>query len=274
MMRQRRKSVVRPVRSVRRPSSKTCRKRSQTGAAAFSNSSSRMTENGSLRTDAISEAPVSSTLVSASSRSSASGVWNSLMSSRTSLATEPNMNSASVFASSVLPVPVGPTKRNTPSGRVGSVSPALTSAIRSTMTPTASSCPSTRSLKKPRTSSRSSGRLGVEQRERKSRKRRERREHVAGVERGRLPLDAASTVASSSRIAPPGCAMPGRNCCASSYVSWSTPRGRWKRPRRRARARARGSARSRPRSSAAAGGPGTPTARAGASPRASRSSTA
>ncbi len=39
------------------------------------------------------------------------------------------MNSLNAFAISVLPVPVGPTKRKTPSGRVGSVRPAFTSAI-------------------------------------------------------------------------------------------------------------------------------------------------
>ena len=60
------------------------------------------------------------------------------MSSRTSRSAEPNRNSASVFAISVLPVPVGPTKRKTPSGRVGSVTPALIIAIRSTTQSTAS----------------------------------------------------------------------------------------------------------------------------------------
>ena len=75
---------------------------------------------------------------------------------------EPNRYSASALAISVLPVPVGPTNRKTPSGRVGSVRPALTSAMRSTRQSTASGWPSTRSRKKrahvARASSGSSGR--------------------------------------------------------------------------------------------------------------------
>ncbi len=99
------------------------------------------------------------------------------------------MNSASVFASSVLPVPVGPTKRKTPSGRVGSVSPALTSAMRSTMTLTACSWPSTRSSKNAAHRLQIEGPVRVEQGKRKARERRERREHVPGVERRRLALE-------------------------------------------------------------------------------------
>ena len=91
-----------------------------------------MTAKGSLRIDEISAAPCLSAVVSESSRSSDSGVWYSLMSSRTRRSAEPKRNSASAFAISVFPVPVGPTKRNTPSGRVGSVTPALIIAIRST----------------------------------------------------------------------------------------------------------------------------------------------
>ena len=47
-----------------------------------------------------------------------SGVLNSLISSRINRSSDPNKNSASVFASSVLPVPVGPANRNTPIGFV------------------------------------------------------------------------------------------------------------------------------------------------------------
>ena len=86
---QRRKSTTRPCRSVRRPSSNTCRKRSQIGWAAFSNSSSRTTANGSLRTEETSAAPRCSCVVSERSRSSDSGVWYSLMSRRTSRSAEP-----------------------------------------------------------------------------------------------------------------------------------------------------------------------------------------
>ena len=60
---------------------------------------------------------------------------------------EPNMYSASAFAISVLPVPVGPTSSSTPSGRVGSLSPALAIAMRSTTPSTASLWPITRSSK-------------------------------------------------------------------------------------------------------------------------------
>src|SRR5918996_1354277 len=46
------------------------------------------------------------------------------MSMRTIASWLSNMNSASARASSVLPTPVGPRKRNTPMGRSGSASPA------------------------------------------------------------------------------------------------------------------------------------------------------
>ena len=47
----------------------------------------------------------------------------SLMSIWIRASSSPNMNSASVLASRVLPTPVGPAKRNTPVGRLGSFSP-------------------------------------------------------------------------------------------------------------------------------------------------------
>ena len=52
---------------------------------------------------------------------------------------QPNRNSASTCAICVLPIPVGPTNRKAPSGRVGSVNPALIEATRSTTLSTASS---------------------------------------------------------------------------------------------------------------------------------------
>ncbi len=94
--------------------------------AAFSNSSSSTTAEGiasestrsggtarlrrSCRRAVARETPVSGTR---SCRSERGG------------SVEPKRNSASAFAISVLPVPVGPTKRKTPSGRVGSVTPGL-----------------------------------------------------------------------------------------------------------------------------------------------------
>ena len=47
----------------------------------------------------------------------------SLMSKRSRLDSEPNRNSASALASSVLPVPVGPAKRSTAVGLLGSFMP-------------------------------------------------------------------------------------------------------------------------------------------------------
>ena len=58
--------------------------------------------------------------------------------------TEPKRYSATVLASSVLPVPVEPAKRKTPIGLPGSFKPALSMAMRSTMAATASFWPMTR----------------------------------------------------------------------------------------------------------------------------------
>ena len=143
MIMQWRKSATWPMASVSRPSSNTCRNRSQIVACAFSNSSSSTTENGCLRTRLISESRV----VAAQDLVRGLGVWNSLMSRRIMRSTEPNRYSATVLASSVLPVPVGPANRNTPIGLPGSLRPALSMAMRSTMAVTASSWPMTRLVK-------------------------------------------------------------------------------------------------------------------------------
>ena len=63
------------------------------------------------------------------------------------LSLAPKRYSASVLASSVLPTPVGPTKKSTPSGRVGSVISALMSVTMSATVLTASVWPITRSSK-------------------------------------------------------------------------------------------------------------------------------
>ena len=151
-----RKSAASPRGSLRRPSSKTCRKRSNTPGSAFSNSSSSTTLNGWRRIRATSDA--SSSSPSPSIRRAAPGFWYSLMSSRIIRSPDPNRYSASALAISVLPVPVGPTNSSTACGRVGSVSPALISATRSIMHSTASGWPITREAKNARsapTSSRS-----------------------------------------------------------------------------------------------------------------------
>ena len=72
----------------------------------------------------------------------------SLMSMRTIASWLSNMNSASARASSVLPTPVGPTKRNEPIGRSGSWSPARERRIALATALTASSWPTTRSCRR------------------------------------------------------------------------------------------------------------------------------
>ena len=91
---------------------------------AFSNSSSRTTENGCLRTWLMSDA-VSGDVALPRILAVDSAVWNSLMSRRIRRSSEPNRYSAAVLASSVLPVPVGPANRNTPIGLLGIVQPGL-----------------------------------------------------------------------------------------------------------------------------------------------------
>ena len=68
----------------------------------------------------------------------------SLISIRTILFSSSNRFSASAFASSVLPTPVGPRKRKEPIGLVGSLIPALERMIASVTFVTPSSCPMTR----------------------------------------------------------------------------------------------------------------------------------
>jgi hypothetical protein len=74
---------------------------------------------------------------------------------RSRRSTEPNRYSAAVLASSVLPVPVGRANRKTPIGRPGSLSPALSMAMRSMTLATASSWPMTRLAKNCRMEARS-----------------------------------------------------------------------------------------------------------------------
>ena len=71
---------------------------------------------------------------------------NSLMSILTSASSVPNMNSASAFASSVLPTPVGPRKRKLPIGRFGSFKPARARRTARLSVEIACSCPTTRAL--------------------------------------------------------------------------------------------------------------------------------
>ena len=93
MMMQWRKSATWPSASVSRPSSNTCRNRSQTRGCAFSNSSSSTTEKGCLRTRLIERVGLA---IPPPPRILAmdSAVWNSLMSRRIMRSTEPNRYSA------------------------------------------------------------------------------------------------------------------------------------------------------------------------------------
>ena len=66
------------------------------------------------------------------------------MSIRVIIVSSSNRNSANAFASSVLPTPVVPRKRNEPIGRFGSCSPARLRRTASDTASMASSCPITR----------------------------------------------------------------------------------------------------------------------------------
>ena len=133
---------------------------------------------------------------------------------------EPNRYSASALAISVLPVPVGPTNSSTACGRVGSVSPALISATRSTMHSTASGCPITREAKNARSPSTSS-------RSRSSSSEAGSPERSVIVESTSLIVSGSSPgrrrrIASSSESSAPGSAASPRKWRPSASASRST----------------------------------------------------
>ena len=72
---------------------------------------------------------------------------NSLMSKRISARSEPNKNSAIERATSVLPTPVGPKKRNEPTGRCGFLSPARERRIARARAEMAGRCDTIRSCR-------------------------------------------------------------------------------------------------------------------------------
>ncbi len=139
MMRALWNQAVRPRASVSRPSPQTCRSRSNTAGWAFSISSSRSTQKGCWRTRRVSRPSPCS--VPRMSRSAAQASMNSLMSKRNRRSGEPKRKVASSRASSVLPTPVGPTKRNVASGLPWGCRPAFTMHSVSTTRRTASSWP-------------------------------------------------------------------------------------------------------------------------------------
>ena len=102
------------------------------------------------------------------------------MSKRVSRSREPNRNSASALAVSVLPTPVGPMNSSDAIGLRGRFSPALTAAITSTTSSTASSW-SEDALAEPAADAAEVQRLlRVEQEARQPRLARERGQHVGG----------------------------------------------------------------------------------------------
>ena len=125
MMMECRKSAVLPWASVSLPSSNTWRNRFHMLGFDFSISSRSITVNGCFLTWLV-NSPSSAT-ISGVPRilSEEFGDWNSLMSSRIIRSDEPKTKSARALTISVFPVPVGPAKRKTPVGRVGSHKPAL-----------------------------------------------------------------------------------------------------------------------------------------------------
>ena len=141
------KSTVLPWESVIRPSSSTWRSTLNTSGCAFSISSNSTTLYGLRRTASVSWPPSSYPTYPGGApirRDTEYFSMYSLISIRTIFCSSSNSVAARVFASSVLPTPVGPRKRNEPIGLVGSLIPALERRIASVTRRTPSSCPITR----------------------------------------------------------------------------------------------------------------------------------
>ncbi len=114
---------------------------------AFSISSKSTTENGLRRTFSVSCPPSSKpTNPGGAPKRRLTVCFSpySLMSSEMRASSSSNRNSASAFASSVLPTPVGPAKMNDPEGRRGSLSPARVRRMVLDRAEMASSWPMTR----------------------------------------------------------------------------------------------------------------------------------
>ena len=146
-----RKSTVRPWPSVSRPSSRSWSRVLNTSGWAFSISSNRTTWNGRLRTASVSPPPSPYPTYPGGAPISLETVCrscNSDMSIRTMFSSSSKRNSASAFASSVFPTPVGPRNMKLPMGRPGSESPARALRTASASAPIAVSWPITRSCKR------------------------------------------------------------------------------------------------------------------------------
>ena len=137
------KSTVRPCESVIRPSSSTCSSTLNTSGCAFSISSKSTTEYGFLLNCFR---QLSALIISDISRRRSDQIGTRSISPCTHsyryapyYSHHQTDSAASAFASSVLPTPVGPRKRNEPIGFVGSLIPALERMIASVTCSTPSS---------------------------------------------------------------------------------------------------------------------------------------
>ena len=118
-----------------------------TSGCAFSISSRRTTENCLRLTASVSCPPSSNPTYPGGAptrRDTANFSMYSDMSRRTIAFSSSKSSCASAFASSVLPTPVGPRKRNAPTGRWRFFTPALDLRTASATASTALSCPITR----------------------------------------------------------------------------------------------------------------------------------
>mmetsp|Transcript_4747 Transcript_4747/g.11422 ORF Transcript_4747/g.11422 Transcript_4747/m.11422 type:complete len:201 (+) Transcript_4747:666-1268(+) len=140
------KLTVRPCPSVIRPSSNTWRRTLKTSGCAFSISSKSTTEYGRRRTASDSCPPSSYPTYpggAPSRREIDCFSMYSDMSMRTICDSSLKSCSQSVFASCVLPTPVGPRNMKLAIGRSGFERPALDRWIASAMAWTACGCPTT-----------------------------------------------------------------------------------------------------------------------------------
>ena len=136
------KSTVLPCESVTLPSSNTCNNTLNTSGCAFSISSNNITEYGFLLTASVNCPPSSYPTYPGGAPINLDTEYFSIYSDisiLTILCSSSNSASASDFASSVLPTPVGPKNINEPIGLRGSPIPALERIIASDTFSTASS---------------------------------------------------------------------------------------------------------------------------------------
>ncbi len=138
------KSTVLPLLSVNLPSSKIWSIILNTSGWAFSISSKSTTEYGFLRTASVNWPPSSYPTYPGGAPTSLETLCFSIYSDISiliSASSSLNINSASDFASSVLPTPVGPKNKKVPIGRFGSFKPERARRIASETVSTASSWP-------------------------------------------------------------------------------------------------------------------------------------